>query len=495
MATLRVTVTPKVSTTCVSMVVIMLAMIRLTCGVEPNEIRPIDLSSFFENVENHQSKMHDKVQIGEAIDRAFRERGFVVVTGVHYMRQKQQRQQGTKHTHPANANDHEHDHHHYGEDASDSSTPIASETSMTSNGVDSVFPSVQRLFACQGLTKVAFATIAPLRGHLSLGVESGLGKNFELKEGYSYGDPTNTFRTNGHDAPNDLRHTNVWPDDLNTIDKGLLEAQFVLLNSIAEAVTSSLVRYASSQNTTSLAPIERLEQLTRGGREISLLRLFRYFPTNSKPFSDHTNGGGAGAGEGEGGREEEAPTARNILGSSAHTDWGFLTVIDADRGDGLQFYDQSTGSHATWVNVNAAPGTFVVNAGDYLRAVSNERYISPIHRVLLPKTHERLSFVYFYYPGFDSPLLTPTESTSHSTPPLTDRVANGKENQIKGNQKETTYNGTNPEVEHVSPNTNTNTKAVEEYNTLYNLPSVTHHTKFGEFIVEKWRDVYRDKNL
>lgn len=109
------------------------------------------------------------------------------------------------------------------------------------------------------------------------------------------------------------------------------------------------------------------------GDTISLMRLFHYFPYK---------------------KADNISESTTRIGSSPHTDWGFLTLILQQEGvTGLQVADDK----GEWVDVPPIAGTLLVNAGDYLSLLTNGRIVSPLHRVMTG-SEERLSAVFFYYP-------------------------------------------------------------------------------------------------
>ncbi len=85
-----------------------------------------------------------------------------------------------------------------------------------------------------------------------------------------------------------------------------------------------------------------------------------------------------------------APSAETALeqgpvGMPAHTDNGILTVLWADPGvRGLQILD----AEGVWNDVIPEPGTLLVNLGDLLARWTNDRWISPQHRLLPPTDGE-----------------------------------------------------------------------------------------------------------
>jgi isopenicillin N synthase-like dioxygenase len=116
-----------------------------------------------------------------------------------------------------------------------------------------------------------------------------------------------------------------------------------------------------------------LKQHCVGGGTISLLRLFRYFPYK------------------ETGENEK-------IGSSPHTDWGFLTlVLQLDNSQGLQLFHNNQ-----WWDIPNKPASILVNCGDYLSLLTHGKYISPLHRVINDGINERYSTVFFYYPSYDA---------------------------------------------------------------------------------------------
>ncbi|XP_010557155.1 PREDICTED: 1-aminocyclopropane-1-carboxylate oxidase homolog 1-like [Tarenaya hassleriana] len=65
------------------------------------------------------------------------------------------------------------------------------------------------------------------------------------------------------------------------------------------------------------------------------------------------------------------------LGLSKHSDNSFLTVVLQDNNGGLQVLHGDN-----WVDVPPVPGALVVNVGDLLQLITNDKFISAEHRVL-----------------------------------------------------------------------------------------------------------------
>ncbi len=82
-------------------------------------------------------------------------------------------------------------------------------------------------------------------------------------------------------------------------------------------------------------------------------------------------------------------------GVGEHTDYGVLTILKQDQVGGLQVKSRSG-----WVEAPPIPGSFVCNIGDMLDRMTAGLYRSTPHRVLNRAGVDRLSFPFFFDPGF-----------------------------------------------------------------------------------------------
>ncbi|XP_037488452.1 1-aminocyclopropane-1-carboxylate oxidase homolog 1-like [Triticum dicoccoides] len=85
------------------------------------------------------------------------------------------------------------------------------------------------------------------------------------------------------------------------------------------------------------------------------------------------------------------PQPELAIGTSRHSDGGFLTILLQDEIGGLQIFIEDQ-----WVDVAPTPGAFIVNIGDLLQLISNDGFRSVEHRVLAKNIAPRVSIAYFF---------------------------------------------------------------------------------------------------
>ncbi len=255
------------------------------------------------------------------------------------------------------------------------------------------------------------------RGYIGMGKESG-SDALEVKEAFSYG-----YAWPKDEKPkNNMQGENVWPDKnlLSSEWQSSMQQLFESMCNIANALTRAFsISYGKTEN--------YLGEYCKNGNSISLMRLFHYFPYQKA--------------------DKEFPLNNNRIGSSPHTDWGFLTLIlQQEDCTGLQLNLDNE-----WHDLAPVPETLIVNCGDYFSLLTGGNYISPLHRVV-SEGKERLSSVLFFYPDYDAKI------------PLLD----GQSYSLFQDQKK----GATEKDLHIDTN-----------------------LSFGEFISEKWSQVQRKEKI
>lgn len=103
-------------------------------------------------------------------------------------------------------------------------------------------------------------------------------------------------------------------------------------------------------------------------------------PSPSPPPEDHH-------------QQDEKEQEQVSIGS--HTDFQLFTILCQDAVPGLQVL--SAGGQ--WLNAPPIRDTFVVNIADYLQRITNDMYVSTVHRAINSDTRERVSMPFFF--GFN----------------------------------------------------------------------------------------------
>ena len=91
-------------------------------------------------------------------------------------------------------------------------------------------------------------------------------------------------------------------------------------------------------------------------------------------------------------RDQDRSGAGRLLG---HEDVDLFTILPAPRVDGLQVWNHRSGK---WVRLKAPPGSIIINTGDYMQRMSNDRLPSTTHRVGKPRDGSHLEGARISFP-------------------------------------------------------------------------------------------------
>ncbi|MEF2977111.1 isopenicillin N synthase family dioxygenase [Subtercola sp. YIM 133946] len=78
--------------------------------------------------------------------------------------------------------------------------------------------------------------------------------------------------------------------------------------------------------------------------------------------------------------EGEIELGAELTGMGEHTDFGIVTVLWADQVEGLQVLDRD----GDWHDVSPADDAFLINLGDVAARLTNDQWMSTLHRVKPP---------------------------------------------------------------------------------------------------------------
>jgi len=92
------------------------------------------------------------------------------------------------------------------------------------------------------------------------------------------------------------------------------------------------------------------------------------------------------------------PTEENLFGQAPHTDNSFMTALARTEVPGLAVRLPS----GEWFPPPIIPGTMLINLGNMMRRMSNDRFLSTPHGVLNESGTDRYSIAYFHSPNPDT---------------------------------------------------------------------------------------------
>ena len=122
--------------------------------------------------------------------------------------------------------------------------------------------------------------------------------------------------------------------------------------------------------------------------------------------------------------QDDASGAGRMLG---HEDVDLFTFLPAQNVDGLQVFNRENNK---WIRLNAPKGTIILNTGDYMQRITNDRLPSTTHRVSKPREKSlfakpRISFPMAIYvweneilevlPGLGTPKYEPISAIKFHT--------------------------------------------------------------------------------
>ncbi|XP_013607978.1 PREDICTED: naringenin,2-oxoglutarate 3-dioxygenase-like [Brassica oleracea var. oleracea] len=108
------------------------------------------------------------------------------------------------------------------------------------------------------------------------------------------------------------------------------------------------------------------------------------------------------------------PQADLTFGLPGHKDPNLISALLQDEVSGLQVFKDGK-----WIAVHPVPNTFIVNVGDQMQVISNDKYKSVLHRAVVNSDKEWISIPTFYCPSLDAvvgpqPMAVPVTPLSYT---------------------------------------------------------------------------------
>ena len=204
--------------------------------------------------------------------------------------------------------------------------------------VDNLYKEVKSFFALPTEVKESYEIdgLGGQRGYISFGKEHAKGrKKGDLKEFYHIGDPTSN-----------VSPENIWPIEINEFQE-ITSKAFLKLEEIGLQVLESTALYLDLEK-------NYFYDKVKGGQ--SIMRAIHYYPINPDDVSD------------------------GAVRAAAHGDINFITLLMGASADGLEILTRDN----RWNPIKSKPDQLVINVGDMLERLTNNKLMSTIHRVVNP---------------------------------------------------------------------------------------------------------------
>lgn len=203
--------------------------------------------------------------------------------------------------------------------------------------------------------------LAGQRGYIGKGKEHAKGRNTgDLKEFFHVGQPEPLAGADKTNFPD-----NVWPAESPNLKKSALEA-YRKLEETGKDLLKAVAIYLD-------LPENYFDDKVKGGNAI--LRAIHYYPIDNP---------------------DQVPA--DAVRAAEHEDINLITLLMGASADGLEIHRKD----GTWVPVTALPEQIVVNVGDMLARLTNDKLRSTTHRVVNPPRAlmhtSRFSIPFFQHP-------------------------------------------------------------------------------------------------
>lgn len=251
-----------------------------------------------------------------------------------------------------------------------------------------LYEAVQKFF---GLTEEVkkeyeFPELFGQRGYISKGKEKAKGRNTgDLKEFFHVGQPDDQKLP---DYPD-----NIWPKEVSDLESLTTDA-YRILEDAGISMLQAISLYLGLEE-------HYFDNKVRSGN--SILRAIHYFPIENP---------------------EEIPA--DAVRAAEHGDINLITLLMGASADGLQVLRRD----GEWIPITALPDQIIVNVGDMLSRLTNNRLKSTIHRVVNPPKElmktSRFSIPFFMHPKSSMDLTSLESCISEEEPKLYEDMSAGE---------------------------------------------------------------------
>lgn len=228
---------------------------------------------------------------------------------------------------------------------------------------EQLYKSIQEFFALPEGVKKQYdkPQLNGQRGYTSKGKEHAKGRTTgDLKEFYQIGQIVE-----GDDPVKDIYPDNLWPNEVPAMEKYASET-YKTLEDAGKQILKAVALYLE-------LPEDYFDNKVHNGN--SILRAIHYFPI-----------------------ENPEEIADDAVRAAEHGDINLITLLMGASAEGLEIKRRD----GKWFPVTALPDQIVVNVGDMLARLTNDKLKSTIHRVVNPPKEKmktsRYSIPFFLHP-------------------------------------------------------------------------------------------------
>ncbi len=232
-----------------------------------------------------------------------------------------------------------------------------------------LYSSVQEFFALPEGTKRQYELpeLHGQRGYTGKGKEHAKGRaTADLKEFYQVGQ-----MVEDDDPVKDSYPDNVWPSEVPELETAATQT-YKTLEATGQQLLRAIALYLQLEETYFEA------QVHHGN---SILRAIHYYPVANP---------------------DEVPD--DAVRAAEHGDINLITLLMGASAEGLEVLRRD----GAWIPITALPGQIIVNVGDMLARLTNDRLKSTVHRVVNPPKEKmkqpRYSIPFFMHPRADMSL-------------------------------------------------------------------------------------------